>query len=93
MTGSRGLEDFRGWVSSVLELPSSDPDLQVGYLRTSGVAADEMLLQFDDVLHVAHARLNDGTMSQEELLLLQDVEARVKQCFCQPDIHVERCCT
>jgi hypothetical protein len=37
------------------------------------VGPDEVLLQFDDVLHVARARVADGSLSDGDYLLLQAV--------------------
>lgn len=73
MTSERKLTDFRQWTLAVLDLLSADSDRQVAYLQASGVEADEMLLQFDDVLHVARAREADGSLKHEDYLLLQSV--------------------
>lgn len=73
MTGERKLADFRRWTLAVLDLLSAEPDRQAAYLQASGVGVDEILLQFDDVLHVARARVGDRSLSHEEYLLLQSV--------------------
>ncbi|NBM15776.1 hypothetical protein [Streptomyces sp. GC420] len=73
MTDDRKLTDFRRWAISVLDLLSAEPERQLQYLQTSGVGADEMLLQFDDLLHVARARVADGSLSGEDYRLLQAV--------------------
>ncbi|MFF8581733.1 hypothetical protein ACF05R_23770 [Streptomyces albidoflavus] len=73
MTGDRKLTDFRRWAISVLDLLSAEPERQLRYLQTSGVGADEMLLQFDDLLHVARARVADGSLNGEDYRLLQAV--------------------
>jgi hypothetical protein len=73
MTAERKLPDFRQWTLAVLGLLSAEPEKQVAYLRESRVESDEILLQFDDVLHVARARVADGSLSHEDYLLLQAV--------------------
>ncbi|WJV45853.1 hypothetical protein [Streptomyces flavofungini] len=60
----------------MLDLLSAEPDRQAAYLQASGVGADEILLQFDDVLHVARARVGDRSLSHEEYLMLQSVDGR-----------------
>ncbi|MFF0765061.1 hypothetical protein [Streptomyces sp. NPDC003737] len=73
MISDRKLTDFRRWAISVLDLLSAEPERQLQYLQTSGVGADEMLLQFDDLLHVARARVADGSLHGEDYRLLQAV--------------------
>ncbi|MGI5262307.1 hypothetical protein [Streptomyces angustmyceticus] len=84
MTEDMKLEKFRSWVLDVLELISADPGRQVDYLHESRIGSDEILLQFDDVLHVAHARLRDGSMDQDDLHLLQEVDERVDALNSEP---------
>ncbi len=73
MTSEQKLADFRRWALVVLDLLSAEPDRQAAYLQEAGVGPDEILLQFDDVLHVARARVSDGSLRREEYLLLQSV--------------------
>lgn len=73
MTGDQKLADFRRWTLATLSLLSEEPERQVEYLRASGVEAEEVLLQFDDVLHVARARAADGSLSDEDYVQLQAV--------------------
>ncbi|MER5966242.1 hypothetical protein [Streptomyces sp. NPDC002057] len=77
MTSERKLTDFRQWVLGVLDLLGADPGRQTAYLQESGVEADEILLQFDDVLHVARARACDGSLRREDLLLIESVHESV----------------
>ncbi|MEU1296351.1 hypothetical protein ABZ439_28475 [Streptomyces sp. NPDC005840] len=85
MTGERKLTDFRRWTLTVLGLLSAEPDRQAAYLQASGVGADEILLQFDDVLHVARARVGDHSLSHEEYLLLQSVDERADSVSAGPE--------
>jgi len=85
MTSERKLADFRQWALAVLGLLSATPERQAVYLQESGVGADEILLQFDDVLHVARARISDGSLKQEDYLLLQGVNERVDSVNACPD--------
>lgn len=78
MTTDQKLADFRQWTLSVLDLLGADSDRQAAYLQDSGVEADEILLQFDDVLHVARARVGDGSLRREDYLLLQPVSERAE---------------
>lgn len=78
MTTDQKLADFRQWTLSVLDLLGADSDRQAAYLQDSGVEADEILLQFDDVLHVARARVDDGSLRREDYLLLQPVSERAE---------------
>lgn len=77
MTSERKLADFRQWVLAVLDLLGADPDRQAAYLQASRVEADEILLQFDDVLHVARARVGDGSLKREDLHLIESVNESV----------------
>ncbi|GAA3973615.1 hypothetical protein GCM10022232_00920 [Streptomyces plumbiresistens] len=85
MTGDRKLADFRRWTLAVLGLLSAGPERQVEYLRVSGVGPDEVLLQFDDVLHVARARVADGSLNDEDYLLLQAVNESVNSVNAGPE--------
>lgn len=85
MTENRKLSDFRQWTLAVLRLLGSDPGRQVEYLRTSGVGPDEVLLQLDDVLHAARARLADGSLNNEDYLLLQAVNESVDSVSARPE--------
>ncbi|WP_018571666.1 hypothetical protein [Streptomyces sp. PsTaAH-124] len=85
MTGDRKLTDFRRWTLAVLGLLSAGPERQVEYLRASGVGPDEVLLQFDDVLHVARARVADGSLNDEDYLLLQSVNESVNSVSAGPE--------
>ncbi|MGV9907371.1 hypothetical protein ACWDU8_33650 [Streptomyces sp. NPDC003388] len=85
MTGDRKLTDFRRWALAVLDLLSAGPERQVEYLRASGVGPDEVLLQFDDVLHVAHARLADGSLNDKDYFLLQTVNESVNSVSAGPE--------
>lgn len=85
MTGDRKLVDFRRWTLATLTLLSAEPERQVEYLRASGVEAEEVLLQFDDVVHVARARVADGSLSNEEYLLLQAVNEGASSVNAGPD--------
>lgn len=78
MTTDQKLADFRQWTLSVLDLLGADSDRQAAYLQDSGVEADEILLQFDDVLHVARVRVGDGSLRREDYLLLQPVSERAE---------------
>ncbi|MFF9634368.1 hypothetical protein ACF1D2_07235 [Streptomyces bacillaris] len=73
MTGEQQLAAFRQWALTVLDLLGAEADRQAAYLQASKVGADEILLQFDDVLHVARARVGDRSLSREEYHLLQSV--------------------
>lgn len=84
MTGDRKLTDFRRWALAVLDLLSAGPERQVEYLRASGVGPDEVLLQFDDVLHVARARVADGSLNDEDYLLLQTVNESINSVSASP---------
>ncbi|MEU1853607.1 hypothetical protein ABZ499_31180 [Streptomyces sp. NPDC019990] len=59
-----------------MDLLSAEPNRQAAYLQAAGVGAEEILLQLDDVLHVARARVGDRSLSHEEYLLLQSVNGR-----------------
>ncbi|MEU3520943.1 hypothetical protein ABZ770_37760 [Streptomyces sp. NPDC006654] len=85
MTDDRKLAEFRRWVLTVLGLLSAEPERQVEYLRASGVGPDEVLLQFDDVLHVARARVADGSLSDEDYLLLQEVNGSINSASASPE--------
>ncbi|MYR25468.1 MULTISPECIES: hypothetical protein [unclassified Streptomyces] len=85
MTGERKLADFRWWTLGVLGLLSAEPDRQAEYLQASGVGADEILLQFDDVLHVARARVGDRSLSHEEYILLQSINGHVDAVSAAPE--------
>ncbi|MEU6263190.1 hypothetical protein [Saccharopolyspora shandongensis] len=74
MIDEGGLAQFRRWVLEVLDLVSADHVLQAEYMRVSRVGADEIILQLDDVMYVARARLHDGSLTQDEFLLLQSVD-------------------
>ncbi|MEV7087623.1 hypothetical protein AB0O07_17260 [Streptomyces sp. NPDC093085] len=86
MTDDRKLADFRRWTLAVLGLLSAGPEKQVEYLRASGVGPDEVLLQFDDVLHVARARVADGSLNDEDYLLLQEVNESVNSVSAGPEV-------
>lgn len=85
MTGDRKLADFRRWALDTLGLLSADPEKQVEYLRSSGVEAEEILLQFDDVMHVARARVADGSLNHEDYLLLQAVNESANSVSAGPE--------
>ncbi|GAA3506588.1 hypothetical protein GCM10019016_137030 [Streptomyces prasinosporus] len=85
MTSDRKLADFQQWTLTVLGLLSATSDRQVAYLQESGVGTDELLLQFDDVLHVARARLADSSLEQKDFFLLSKVGARVESVNARPD--------
>jgi hypothetical protein len=74
MTGDQPLKDFQIWASSVLELLSADAASQIEYLDRSGVGPDELLLQLDDVVHVALAKMAAGSLSQEDCSTLKSVQ-------------------
>ncbi|MFE3428269.1 hypothetical protein [Streptomyces sp. NPDC059171] len=76
MTGEQQLAAFRQWALTVLDLLGAEADRQAAYLQASKVGADEILLQFDDLLHVARARVGDLSLSHEEYILLQSVDGR-----------------
>ncbi|MFF4185451.1 hypothetical protein ACFYZ9_19865 [Streptomyces sp. NPDC001691] len=69
----------------MLDLLSAEPDRQAAYLQASGVGVDEILLQFDDVLHVARARVIDGSLSHEEYSLLQSVNGYADSVGASPE--------
>ncbi|MFI5478041.1 hypothetical protein ACIBAB_02870 [Streptomyces rubiginosohelvolus] len=73
MTGEQQLAAFRQWALTVLDLLGAEADRQAAYLQASQVGAEEILLQFDDVLHVARARVGDRSLSHQEYRLLQSV--------------------
>lgn len=85
MTSDQKLADFRQWTLAVLDLLSAESDRQAAYLQASGVGADEILLQFDDVLHVARARVSDGSLRREDYLLLQPVNERADSVSAGPE--------
>lgn len=85
MIDDQKIEDFRRWALAVLGLLSATSDRQVSYLRQSNVGADELLLQFDDVLYVARARVADGSLEGEDFLLLLKVNKRVDSVNSGPD--------
>ncbi|MFJ7904770.1 hypothetical protein ACIQ6V_30550 [Streptomyces sp. NPDC096198] len=85
MTDDRKLAGFHQWSLAVLDLLSATADRQVAYLRGSAVGADELLLQFDDVLHVARARAADGSLAHEDLQLLLEVGDKVERVNAGPD--------
>lgn len=76
MTGERNLADFQDWALAVLGLLGAEASHQVKYLRMSGVEADEIVLQLDDLLHVARARMADGSLKNEDYLAIQAVNER-----------------
>jgi hypothetical protein len=76
MSSEKKLADFRQWVIAVLNLLGEEPVRQSEYLHRSGVGVEEILLQFDDVFQVSRARLDDGSLTQEEYALLQEVNTR-----------------
>lgn len=84
MNSEQKLAEFRQWALAVLDLLSADSGRQVAYLRASGVGADEMLLQFDDVLNVARARVADGSLNREDYLLLQSVNGNANSVSAGP---------
>lgn len=77
MTSDRELTGFRQWTLDVLGLLGATADRQSAYVRHSGVGTDELLLQFDDVLHVARARVADGSLDPEKFALLEKVDEKV----------------
>ncbi|RSS79036.1 hypothetical protein [Streptomyces sp. WAC06614] len=72
-----GQERFRRWVLDVLRLLSSPPSVQLEFLKSVRVGADELLLQFDDLIRAAHGRLVFDSMNEEEYGQLQHVETFV----------------
>ncbi|MFD5570286.1 hypothetical protein [Streptomyces cadmiisoli] len=74
MTIERGLANFRQWALSVVDLLGADPDRQTAFMQESRVGADEILLQFDDLLHVASARADDGSLKHEDHLLIKSIK-------------------
>lgn len=85
MTIGQNLADFRQWTLAVLDLLGAESDRQAAYLQASGVESDEILLQFDDVLHVARARVGDGSLRREDYLLLQPVDERAEAVSAGPE--------
>lgn len=85
MTNDQKLAHFQQWTLAVLGLLSAASDRQAAYLHESGVGTDELLLQFDDVLNVARARVADGSLKQEDILLLLKVGERVDSVNAGPD--------
>ncbi|WP_432043097.1 hypothetical protein [Streptomyces cadmiisoli] len=77
MTSERQLAEFRGWALAVLDLLGAHPDRQVAFLQASKVDSDEILLQFDDLVHVAHARVRDGSLNHEDFRLIKAVDESV----------------
>lgn len=66
-------------------LLGAEPGRQVEYLQASEVEADEILLQFDDLLHVAHARVADGSLKNEDYLLIRSTNERADALNARPD--------
>jgi len=85
MTSDRSLADFRRWTLAVLGLLGAEPGRQVEYLQASEVEADEILLQFDDLLHVARARVADGSLKNEDYLLIKSTNERADALNARPD--------
>jgi hypothetical protein len=77
MMNHEELYPFRLWVIAVLERLGDDPDTQISYLDRLGVASDELLLEFDDVLMAARGKVHDGLISPAEYQCLEEVEHRV----------------
>lgn len=73
MTDDTRLDPFRKWTLEVLDLLGAPPDRQIDYVRSAGVDIDEIVLQFDDMLHVARARAADGTMTGDEYQVIARV--------------------
>ncbi|WP_280886283.1 hypothetical protein [Streptomyces sp. LBL] len=46
---------------------------------------DEILLQFDEVLHVARARVADGSLKREDYILLQSINGSADSISVGPD--------
>lgn len=85
MSSEEGLAQFRSWVLGTLALLSADPSRQVEYLHRSGVNNDELVLQLDDLLHVARARLADGSMTAAEAELLTTLKVALDSLNEGPD--------
>lgn len=66
MSDQSKLEEFRRWVLSVLDLAGSSSARQLDYARASKVGVDEIVLQLGDVINVAQARFDDGSMDVKE---------------------------
>ncbi|WP_157868645.1 hypothetical protein [Streptomyces caatingaensis] len=73
MSNERKLAEFHLWTLAVLNLLGATPGHQAQYLQETRVGADELLLQLDDVLHVARARLSDGSLTRKDYLSLLEV--------------------
>ncbi|MGW7487561.1 hypothetical protein [Streptomyces sp. NPDC054786] len=85
MSAEEGMARFQRWTLSALELLSATPDRQSAYARESNVDLDEIVLQFDDVLHVARARVSDGSLNEAHYLALLEVNERVDSVLEMPD--------
>ncbi|MGW5104765.1 hypothetical protein [Streptomyces sp. NPDC004100] len=86
MTSDRKLASFQQWALAVLGLLSATSDDQTSYLQESGTGTDELLLQFDDVLHVAQSRVADGSLKHEEFDLLLKVSGSVDAVNSESDL-------
>jgi hypothetical protein len=64
-------------VLDVLKLLSVGKERQAEYLQKGEIEVEELLLQFDDVLSVARARLQNNTVEAEEF----DSLRRVAECI------------
>lgn len=85
MTQDRGITEYRQWALNVLGLLAAAPEHQIAYLRESNVDSDEILLEFDDLLHVARARVADGSLGQEDIGPLLRVNEKVDSVNSGPD--------
>jgi hypothetical protein len=74
MTSERRRVEFLRTVEEALSPLSWEPERQVAYVRGLGVDVDEMALHFDDIFHLARAKMQGGVLSPEAFQALVPVD-------------------
>ncbi|MFC5823036.1 hypothetical protein [Nonomuraea insulae] len=77
MTGEQEPE-FCRWIHNVLGQLSWDADQQLGHVRNLKVGVDELALEFDDALHLAQAKVQEGVLGQDALQTLLPVDTHLR---------------
>lgn len=74
MSADTRFENFQAWAIKTLQLLSSPARVQIEYLRSVGVDADELLLEFDDLIKAAQGFVFDGWLDSSDYHSLEVVE-------------------
>lgn len=84
------LNHFRAWVIDVLRLVAEPAERQIREVRALGVDVDEIVLQLDDMVHVAGAHEAAGDLSSADFALLTALLDRIEECSqVAPDFYTE----